>query len=60
METMNARTIFQTESEFTQVKSFLTFWGGTVTRVLDENGQVIYESNESFQRRKLKYSREYA
>lgn len=44
---MRAKDLF-TAAEFDEVKAFLAFWGGRVTKVTGANGAVLFDSGISF------------
>ena len=44
---MRAKDLF-TASEFDEVKAFLAFWGGKVTKVTGPGGEILFDSGISF------------
>lgn len=45
---MKASELFTSE-EIVEVKEFVDFFNGTLTRVVDESGKVLFESKYSFE-----------
>jgi len=45
---MNAKELFHTDEERRQVKAWLDEVGGLITKVVDEDGKVLYENKMAF------------